>query len=224
MLRRISKTTILTAATFVTILTTNSALAECSTCPTSSCSPCGSSWFSSSCPMSAGWYVEGNIGQSKLQNVNFGTGTSIASSTGFGWNVDGGYKFMPYFGAEIGYTRYPNASIRDISGATIATDRHYAYDLAGKAILPISNSGVEFFAKLGISRIRTKTVQNSTTPAPGTAFSNANTYVTGGYYAIGADYVFNPNLAANIQWATANGNGKTGNISLFSLGLNYIFE
>src|SRR3990167_11104442 len=74
----------------------------------------------------SGWYLEGNIGESR---TNLYTGNSITNS-GFGWNMNGGYKFMPYIAAELGYTSYSTVSIKSTenSGSKIGENSAYAYD------------------------------------------------------------------------------------------------
>lgn len=174
-------------------------------------------------PPPAGWYVEGNIGNSKITNVTYASGNSVSGS-GRGWNVNGGYKFMPYFATEIGYTKYADAKGK-ISGTTIAQDSHYAYDIAGKAILPIADSGAEVFAKLGLASLRSHvTVENqSFVSANGIVVNSGSHHATGGYAGLGAQYTAWQALAVNAQWQYAKGNSKTGNYQLYSLGISYTF-
>lgn len=171
-----------------------------------------------------GWYLEGNIGGSKISDVSFAPNTSM-SSTGFGWNVNGGYKFMPYFAAEIGYTSYAIGTI-NFNGTKVGKDQVYSYDLAGKAILPIQDTGADIFAKLGVARARTKVT--ATNPgllaANGETLNTVNGTYSALYFGLGADYSFVPNMAVNAQWNRADGNNKTGNLDLFSIGLTYLFD
>jgi OOP family OmpA-OmpF porin len=174
-------------------------------------------------PVPTGWYVEGNAGQSKSSNKNYGTGSS-SSNTGFGWSGFAGFKFMPFFGAEVGYTGYNEATIKDSSGTQAGKDNHYSYEASAKGILPVSDTGVELFAKLGIARLRSHVTTTNTTAA--SLISNFQTGTntgTGLYMGVGGDYYFTPNIAANLQWARAKGNSNTGNLDLYSAGLSYIF-
>lgn len=171
-----------------------------------------------------GWYVEGNVGTSRLNNYSNGRNTSIDNGSGFGWNVDAGYKFMPYFGAEIGYTAYGNANINNSGGVKAATVKsRYSYDLAAKGMLPITDSGFELFGKLGIARLHVNAADvGGLARAANIGVGTQNK--TGGYIALGGDYSFMPNLAANLQWARAQGGkNSTGNADLFSLGVTYLF-
>jgi OOP family OmpA-OmpF porin len=170
-----------------------------------------------------GWYIEGNAGGTSISNTNYGSGTT-ATSPGWGWNVNGGYKFMPYFAAELGYTKYANAKIKS-NGTQVAKDTHYSYYLAGKGILPVSDSGFELFAKLGIARINDHvTITNASYVSANNLSINAGSHaVTGAYFGVGGDYSFTPNLALNAQWNRSKGNKTTGNLDLYSLGLTYLF-
>src|SRR5690242_10548813 len=81
------------------------------------------------------WYIEGNAGTSRISNTNYGSSGLSNSNNGFGWNINGGYKFMPYFAAELGYTNYAKTKVK-FNGAGIANNTHFSYYLAGKGILP----------------------------------------------------------------------------------------
>lgn len=171
-----------------------------------------------------GWYLEGNVGTSRSSNVSYGAGTST-SNNGLGWNVNLGYKFIPYFGAEVGYTSYSDAYGK-YAGTKVADDSHYALDIAGKGILPLSDSGAELFAKFGLARIRSHITQENPAyiAANGlnipTGTHTANSY----YMGLGADYAFMPNFLVNLQWARAKGDSTTGRLDLYSIGAAYIFS
>jgi hypothetical protein len=171
----------------------------------------------------SGWYVEGNIGQSKQTSKNYGAGTSTDNS-GWAGSVIAGYKFMPYFGGEVGYTRYADTTIKTTGGSKVAKDRLYSVDIAGKAMLPITDSGFELFAKLGVARAYSKErVTDSTTAANnGLSFDTSQKSATALYMGLGADYSFMPNLAVNAQWARAKGNTNTGYLDLYSIGLTWL--
>lgn len=167
-----------------------------------------------------GWYIEGNIGSSHSSNTNYPGSTS---SSGIGGNGNFGYKFMPFFATEIGYTQYANTSIKNGAGTKAATVKNYSYDLAGKGILPIANSPFELFAKLGVARVNAKTSINSSAAAAGLGLTSSNHSTTGLYYGIGADYSLIQAVQIVVQWQRAQGNSTTGNLDLFSGGLTFIF-
>ena len=91
-------------------------------------------------------------GEKEILYTNLpGSNTHYNSATGgsiFGGNANVGYKFMPFFAAEVGYTAYANTEVKNGTGAKAGHVRSYSYDLAGKGIIPIGGSGFEAFAKL----------------------------------------------------------------------------
>jgi len=175
-------------------------------------------------PMPMGWYLEGNLGGSKISNVSYATNTSIAS-TGLGWSLNGGYKFIPYFAAEIGYTSYANGTI-NFNGSKVGKDQAQSYDVAGKAIMPVQDTGVEIFAKLGVARAKSNVTATNAAllAANGETLNTGRHNSTDLYFGLGGDYAFMPNMAANLQWNRVDGTNKTGNLDLFSLGLTYMFD
>lgn len=171
--------------------------------------------------MPDGWYLDGNIGGSRQSDKSY-PGPSSSSSSGLGGSVDVGYKFMPYFGAEIGYSLYANTIVKDQFGTKAATDKHYSYDLAGKGILPLGPSGAEAFAKLGIGRLKSSVRVNNATAANNIGISNNQHSDTALYMALGGQYYFYPSLAAVAQWARQQGNSNTGDMDLYTIGVSWI--
>ena len=182
---------------------------------------CGLTSVMAVAPLPSGWYLEGNGGSSRVTNANYAPGSSLSSS-GVGWNLNGGYKFIPFFAAEVGYTKYANSSSK-ISGVKVATATYYSYDLAGRGLLPIGDTGAELFAKLGIARLNSNVKATNAAVSNGVAVATGTNNATGYYFGLGADYSFMPRLAVNGQWQRAKGNSKTGNLDLYSLGVSYLF-
>lgn len=150
-------------------------------------------------PVARGSYADINVGYSKIVNSNV-----VDNVTGLGLNVNVGYKMMPFFAVEIGYTTY-GASKSSFTGAN-------AIDAAIKGILPFQEVGVELFAKLGPDYVNNSKVPNGISP-------NA----TNVYYAVGGAYAMNPSMLIVLQYSQAAGNSNTGNFQLFSIGASYIF-
>ncbi|OGT47144.1 MAG: hypothetical protein A3E83_05150 [Gammaproteobacteria bacterium RIFCSPHIGHO2_12_FULL_41_20] len=171
-------------------------------------------------PLPYGWYLEANAGNSQVQNKSY---PGSAQTSGFGWNVNGGYKFMPYLGAEIGYTNYYKANI-DASSGTAGHDYHYSYDLAAKGILPLADYGIEVFAKLGIAGLNSNQRISNTTAASSIGFTSSSHNTTGLYLGAGAEYYVYPQMAVNMQWARAQGDSQTGNLNLLSGGISFLFD
>ncbi|HLB42910.1 MAG TPA: outer membrane beta-barrel protein [Gammaproteobacteria bacterium] len=173
-------------------------------------------------PVPYGWYLEGNVGSTRLIQNAYPTNSSYSSS-GLGGNINAGYKFMPYFGIELGYTRYANTVIYDTSSTKAGSDKHYSYDLAGKGIIPIGLGGFELFGKFGVQRIYSSISISNTSAANNISLSASQHSHTGYYLGAGGEYYFLPAFAAVAQWARANGNSTSGTLDLYSLGLSYIF-
>lgn len=150
-------------------------------------------------PLARGSYVDINVGYSKIVNAQ-----AAANVTGLGFNIDLGYKLMPFFAVEGGYTTY-GASKSSFTGAN-------ALDIAIKGILPFQEMGIELFAKLGPDYVNNSKVPNGISP---NAFNV--------YYALGGAYAMNANMLITLQFAQAAGNSDTGNFQLFSIGASYLF-
>jgi len=173
-----------------------------------------------------GWYIEADVGSSKLSNRTYGSGISLSNSTGFAWGAGAGYKFMPYLSGEASYTRYANSNAKNsVTNSQIGNNTYYSYQIDAKGILPLSTSGAELFAKIGVTRIGSHvTLTNAGDPAAGSLVTGSKTN-TGIYMGLGADYNFMPNLAGIAQWARAKGNNSSiGTLDFYSVGLSYTVE
>jgi len=170
-------------------------------------------------PPPQGWYIEGNSGYSTVSSKSYGA-PNIRRS-GPGWNINLGYKLTNYFSAEGGYTHY--FPTRIYNGPKLGQDTHYSYDLAAKATVPISDTSVDIFGKLGIARVHSNVVISNAQLAQGLILNPGAQNVTGLYMALGIEYYFAPSIAVNLQWARAHGNGQTGDLNLYGGGLSYNF-
>lgn len=167
-----------------------------------------------------GWYLEGLVGATHLSDKSY---PGSSSTSGAGGNINLGYKFMPFFSAELGYTQYADTNIKDQFGTKAGTDKHRTYDIAGKGILPISTSGFEMFAKLGVQRTTSKISTADPTAASNISLTGTSHSDTSLYLGAGAQYYFIPELAGVLEWARAQNNSKTGTLDLYSAGLSFIF-
>lgn len=172
----------------------------------------------SSLPM--GWYLAANAGSTNTSNVSY---PGSVSNSGTGINGDLGYKFMPYFAMEFGYTYYANTTIKNGAGTKAGTVKNYSYDIAGKGIWPIMDTGFELFGKLGAARVSASTSINNQAAADGLGLGSASRSATGAYFGGGASYYVMPELAVDAQWMRAEGNNQTGNLDLVSAGIEFIF-
>lgn len=168
-----------------------------------------------------GWYAELNGGVTNISDQGF-TG-NVKSSSGLGLNVNLGYKFMPFFGAEAGYTGYSKITIENQFGTTIGEITHYAVNVAVRGIVPVVDSGFEAFTRVGYAwQWANFSISNPTAAAIIGATSSRKTG-NGFYFALGGQYYLSPEMAVNLQWARAKGNNSTGTIDLYSIGVSIIF-
>lgn len=170
-----------------------------------------------------GWYLEANIGSTKVTDVHY-NGTGKVSPSGIGGNANLGYKFMPFLGLELGYTQYANTSIKTPAGTQAGTVKLYSYDLALRGILPIVDSGFEAFAKAGAGRINAHVNVSNQNAANSIGLGRASHSNTNWYYGVGGQYYWMPELAIVVQWQTQQGNSATGTGSLLTGGLSFIFD
>lgn len=170
-----------------------------------------------------GWYLEANVGATKITDDDI-AGTGSASASGLGGSAAVGYKFMPYFAGEAGFTRYTNTDIEAASGTGAATVKRYSYYLAAKGILPVYDTGAEFFGKLGVQRLRARTSIDNEAAAASIGVTNSSHSKTGVYVGLGGQYYFMPEFALVLQWARAQGSESTGTADLFSIGASFIFD
>lgn len=168
-----------------------------------------------------GWYLEANVGSTKINGENQ---SGSVSTSGIGGSANFGYKFMPYFAMELGYTYYSNSSVKDQTGTKAASIKNYTYDLASKAIIPYPYWPIELFGKLGIQRMHSHVSITDETAAGNVNISSGVHSVTGLYLGLGGQFYFMPELALVGQWARAYGNSATGTMDLYTVGLSYIFD
>lgn len=167
-----------------------------------------------------GWYLEGNAGSSSLTEKSY---PGSDSSSGVGYNGMVGYKFMPYFAMEAGYSRYPETIIKNGAGNKAGTDRHDSYQITGKGIIPVYESGFELFAKLGATRVASDLKIDNVANANSIGLTGSSHNDINIYFGFGGQYYFMPELAFVAQWQRAVGNSSTGTLSLFSGGISFIF-
>lgn len=171
-----------------------------------------------------GWYLEGNLGGTKINNKTYPANSSHSTSGSLAWNGNLGYKFMPYFAAEAGYTRYSDIKIKNGAGNNAATETHYSYDLAFKGILPAADTGLEIFAKIGAARISDHTSIQDANAAASIGLGSSSHTSTGLYYGGGLQYYLMPELALEVQWERAHGSSNTGSMDMFGGGASFIFD
>jgi hypothetical protein len=171
------------------------------------------------CSLPTGFYVEGNVGASKSSGKSYHS-TASASNSGLAWNVNAGYKFMPFLAVEGGASSYATSNIKNSAGTQFAKDRHYSGDVAVKGIAPVGDSGFEVFAKIGVAELYSSfaLVNNLPADTAGYSSSSKNNSISP-FYGLGADYYFLPTVGGSLQWQRVKGNSKTGTQDLYTIGI-----
>jgi hypothetical protein len=158
-------------------------------------------------------YVGLNVGSSNFSLGN-GFGPFASDNRDTVYNIYTGTFFTPNFGVEAGYTNF--GKIDRAGGNTKA--QGFNLSLVGRA--PITQS-FNIFGKLGTTYGRTEV---SAFPGTGVASGTENGF--GVSYGIGAEYSFNPQLSAVLQYDEHKlkfaGDGRD-RVNATTVGLRYRF-
>jgi len=127
-----------------------------------------------------------------------------------------GYAFSQFISTELGYDYYGHPKFKDnISGNTQEISQQ-GFDLIGKATLPL-DYGFGFYIKGGVAWVHRSALNNN-----GGNFANkaANSKITP-VGALGVNYWFIPNIAADLSWTKTMTVGNLPTTDLIALGLTY---
>lgn len=172
-----------------------------------------------------GGYFGLMVGQSNLggqnQTVTIAPGVNVdvkPQGTGVGTRLFAGYNMNPYAAIEGGFTYYSSMTYNTTIISNNLKTRAGSFDLLGKGILPIADSGFGVFAKLGFAYMYTKTtgkVQNTEQPTTtATGFRPAA--------GLGVSYDISQNWVADLSYTTIRySNSQVKNPSLIALGISY---
>lgn len=158
-------------------------------------------------------YVGFNAGRSDFSLSN-GTGIFASDKHDTAYNIYAGSYFSSNFGLELGYTDFGNVS--RAGGNTKAKGVNLS--LVGK--FPLSNS-FNLLGKLGTTYGRT-----SVSAAPGSGIASGSESGFGVSYGVGAEYAFNPNWSAVLQYDEHKlkfAGGDRDRISATTVGVRYRF-
>ena len=158
-------------------------------------------------------YVGFNAGRSDFSLSN-GTGIFASDKHDTAYNIYAGSYFSSNFGLELGYTDFGNVS--RAGGNTKAKGVNLS--LVGK--FPLSNA-FNLLGKLGTTYGRT-----SVSSAPGSGVASGSENGFGVSYGVGAEYAFNPNWSAVLQYDEHKlkfAGGDRDRISATTVGVRYRF-
>lgn len=170
--------------------------------------------------VASGFYIEVNPGWSSVVPTIEPEDLYDVDRNGFGFNVNVGYKIVPNFAIEGGYTYYGDVKVRGNNknplGSSDAFDvKDYGFDVAAKVMIPLK-LGFGVFGKVGVSWVRSRITD------PGVFSNGGNTdNLTSVYYGAGVDYAIHPNLLVNFQWNRAEGKNDIKRLRLVSVGIAY---
>lgn len=158
-------------------------------------------------------YVGANIGKSDF-SVGSGSGIFSSENKDTAYSLYGGRYFSNNLGMELGFTEF--GKINRAGGTTKAQGLNVS--LVGR--LPLSPA-FNLLGKVGTTYGRTSV---SSVPGSGVASGSENGF--GVSYGVGAEYAFNPQLSAVVQYDSHDlkfaGNGRD-RVSATTAGLRYKF-
>jgi len=176
-----------------------------------------------------GAYVGASVGQAEYVDACADVG-SLAASAGqpsscndkdFAFKIYGGYRFLPWLAAEIGYTN-PGKTTATIGSAS-AEIKGWLVPIYAVGILPIANDRVWLMGKAGGVYWDLK----ASASGPGGSVSESDNGFSFAY-GLGAQYNFNPHLGVRAEFEVFHdvGNENTtgqGDIRMWSVGVVWRF-
>ena len=162
--------------------------------------------FAQGTPFMQGGYVGFGAGQSKMKDTGSVLPGGGIDDSDTGWKIFGGYKFNPNLSAELTYIDFGQ-----FEGGGGVTGSWEPTGINGSVlgILPLPNQ-FSVFGKLGATRWD---VDNN---LGGTSSSDNSTDVS---YGIGAQYDFNRDIGARLEWERFADVGETGTTGQSDLDL-----
>jgi OOP family OmpA-OmpF porin len=165
----------------------------------------------------SGVYVGGQLGWG-VTNIFHGVNTQgqKTQDTGLAGRLFGGYEFNQNIGAELGYMRFSNATVKHESG-DIQT---YAVDIAAKGMMPLQN-GFGVYGKLGVAYLNENFgISNGNSRV---SFSEGKVYPELG---VGVSYDFSQQLSTDLSYTRIQktSNGNLNSTDFVGLGLSYHFN
>ena len=189
----------------------------------------------------SGMYIEGDAGWAQANWADFWAGAlnsapalSTSSSriqgdvvgghgeSGFTWGGDLGYQFNRYFSAEAGWYRLATVSGNHSRTAIIGNEevglldglRVYSWFVyfAGKVAIPVADD-VDIFGKAGVAWRKLNYSGAGTSLAVLTAVFH-DTHYSKPFFAFGAQWFFDQNWSANIQYIAVPGYYRVAELAM----------
>lgn len=149
------------------------------------------------------------------------SGTLTCDKTGTGFRIAGGYRFLPYLGAELNYFDFGKAKASAIVDSTLLAAEIKTTGIgAGIMLRHEFTPGWSGMARLGVARVKAD-VSGS---AVGLTVSDKENS-TQAYVGLGVGYAVTKSvsLTANYDGSRSKYSGETGDVRLLSLGVHVDF-
>lgn len=164
-------------------------------------------------------YVGASGGVTKLNDSCAGTVT--CDTTGSGFKVYGGYKFMPFLAAELVHFNFGKSKATSLVGASTARVEieSTAFGLGVAATADLA-ANVPATARLGAASIKTK----GSVSIPGASASSSESS-TQAYFGLDVGYAFSKSTVAMLSadFSRAKTSGATAAVRLVGAGIRFAF-
>lgn len=175
--------------------------------------------FVLSAPASAQGYFGASVGRTSLSSDC--TGLTSCDKTGTGGKVYGGYRFLPYLGAEVAYLNFGKAkAVADFGGTPVNAEIKTSGIGAGVAMMGDLGPSWNAFARLGVARM-TADVSGSALGVP----VSEKDRTTQAYFGLGVGYALNKtvSLDASADFSRSKFEGESSNVRMLGVGLTVKF-
>lgn len=153
--------------------------------------------------------INGGYGFSDSNTINSAVNQK---NSGFGYNINAGWMFIPFIGLEAGYTKYTDVTYRlNNQNQSASSD---SYDIAIKGVAPLPLTGFSLYGKLGVGQLRQGSLNFSSNNIDKQTANNL-------YWAVGAKYDIALGFYSQLQYAVQQGGNSLPSNSLLSLGIGY---
>ncbi len=203
-------------------------------------------------PVHAQWYVGAGVGQSDAKLSEGVQAASQLTAAGFSnaqtsldkrdsaFRVYGGYKFLNYFAAELGYTDLGTFAIRSTAvsagvgpGSLTNETRIRGDDLSVLGSWPLGNA-FSVFGRVGVFAAEAETsvsTSGAIVRVGSTSTTDSKKRGTQATYGLGAVYQLTPAITVRGEWSRFEkvktldvlGGSSDSSINLYTLGLAYHF-
>lgn len=178
--------------------------------------------------MENGFYLGASVGQTNVSTKTATVAKTGQSASGSGTGISGrllfmGVQFNRYAAMELGYTHYAPATYNlTLPQGGKPETRVNAVDLVGKAIWPMSTSGISVFAKGGFAFTRV-TSSGSIGSVRGTGLAGTTENSVRPVIGVGVSYDLTEQWQTDLTFTRLLGGGQLNHADMIALGITYHF-